>query len=110
MLRDIYLYKAIFYKEQKDFYNAYENIKMHFRYRDTITSGETQTKIAELQTQYDTEKKDFEITRLSADQQIKQLELEKQQAVIAGNKEEAKRKQNEIDLLVQGRELQQLKI
>jgi len=110
LLRDIYLYKAIFYKEQKDFYNAYENIKMHFRYRDTITSEETQTKIAELQTQYDTEKKDFEITRLSADQQIKQLELEKQQAVIAGNKEEAKRKQNEIDLLIQGRELQQLKI
>ena len=110
LLRDIYYYKTIFYKEHKDFYNAYENIKLYIRYRDTVTSEETQTKIAELQTQYETEKKDNEITRLNADQQIKQLELEKQQAVIAGNKEEAKRKQNEIDLLVQGRELQQLKI
>ncbi|HEV7780174.1 MAG TPA: ATP-binding protein, partial [Chitinophagaceae bacterium] len=44
------------------------------------------------------------------DQRIKQLEIEKQKAVIAGNTAAALQKQNEIDLLFKSQELQDIKI
>lgn len=109
-LRDIYLHKAIFYKDRKDFYNAYESYKVYVKYKDSIVNTETLGKMADIETRYETEKKDKAIVQLNAEQKIKQLELEKQKAVIAGNLEESKRKQNEIDLLVRSTELQDLKI
>jgi two-component system, NarL family, sensor histidine kinase UhpB len=80
------------------------------RYKDSIMNAETLSKMADIETKYETEKKDKAIVQLNAAQRIKQLELEKQKAIIAGNLEESKRKQNEIDLLVRSAELQQLKI
>jgi two-component system, NarL family, sensor histidine kinase UhpB len=109
-LRDIFASKANYYKNRSDFKSAYENLKLFYTYRDSIINKETETNIADLQLKYQTEKKDNEITRLNADQKIKHLELEKQQAIIAGNMQEAQRKQNEIDLLTKSRELQELKI
>ena len=72
-----------------------------------------------MQTQYETEKKDNEITKLNAEQKLKQLKIEqlhterklaqlaieKQQAEIAGNKLLAKQKEDEIMLLSKEREL-----
>ena len=109
-LRDIFGSKASYYKNRSDFKSAYDNLKLYYAYRDSVINQQTQTNIASLQLKYQTEKKDNEITRLNADQKIKRLELEKQQAIIAGNMQEAQRKQNEINLLVQARELQDLKI
>ena len=60
--------------------------------------------------QFQKEKKDREIARLNNDQKIKQLELEKQEAVIAGNFLEAKRKEDQIKLLSQEKELQDLEL
>jgi two-component system, NarL family, sensor histidine kinase UhpB len=80
------------------------------KYKDSILNTETLSKIADIETKYETEKKDKAIVELNAEQKIKQLELEKQKAIIAGNIEESKRKQNEIDLLVRSTELQELKI
>lgn len=108
--RDFYGSKAAYYKNQGDFTNAYEELKKYHLYKDSIVNEATQTNIAELQTKYETEKKDQSIATLNAEQKIRKLELEKQKAVIAGNREEAKRKQNEIDLLVQSKQLQELKI
>lgn len=109
-LRDIYLNKAIFYKDYKDFYNAYENYKKYILYRDSILNTETNEKIADIQARYETEKKDNEISRLNASERIKELQIEKQQAVIVGNVLEAEKKQNEIELLSSAKELQDLKI
>jgi two-component system sensor histidine kinase UhpB len=109
-LRDINLHKAIFYKNYKDFYNAYESYKAYIVYRDSIVNSETLAKIADIETKYETEKKDRAIQQLNAEQKIKQLELEKQKAIIARNMLEAKRKQDEIDLLVRSAELQELRI
>ena len=108
--RDFYGSKSAYYKNQGDYKNAYEEIRKYYLYRDSLVNETTQTNIAELQTKYETEKKDRSIATLNAEQKIRQLELEKQKAVIAGNREEAKRKQNEIDLLVQSKQLQELKI
>jgi two-component system, NarL family, sensor histidine kinase UhpB len=123
-IRDGYVNKTVFYKIRGDYYNAYENIKKFHLYKDSIINEKTQTNVAEIQTKYDTEKKDNEIARLNTekkinslqieqlntDQQIKQLAIEKQQAVIAGNILLAKQKEDEIKLLSQKRALQDLEI
>jgi two-component system, NarL family, sensor histidine kinase UhpB len=123
-IRDAYISKTIFYKIRSDFYNAYENIKKYHSYKDSIITGNTQTNIAELQTKYETEKKDNEITRLyneqkikqlqidklNTEQRIKQLAIEKQNAIITGNKLLAKQKEDEINLLSKERELLDLEV
>lgn len=108
--RDYYGSKSSYYRVLGDYKNAYEELKKYHLYKDSLVNETTQTNIAELETKYETEKKDRSIATLNAEQKIRQLELEKQKAVIAGNAEEAKRKQNEIDLLLQAQQLQQLKI
>jgi signal transduction histidine kinase len=110
LLRDLYASKASSYSKMSDYKNAYDNLKKHYLYRDSLISTETATNIAELQTKYETEKKDNEISRLNTAQQIKQLEIQKQKAIIAGNKLEAKQKENEITLLSQQQELRDVRI
>jgi two-component system, NarL family, sensor histidine kinase UhpB len=110
LLRDLYMSKASNYIKFNDYKSAYDNLKKHYLYRDSIVSEKTITNIAELQTKYETEKKDNEISKLTTAQKIKQLEIEKQKAVIAGNKVAALQKQNEIDLLSKSRELGDIKI
>jgi two-component system sensor histidine kinase UhpB len=109
-LRDAYLNKAIFFKIRGDFYNAYENIKKYFLYKDSVVSENTKTAIAELETKYQTEKKDQQINQLNTSQKITQLEIEKQKAIISGNLLQAKQKQSEIDLLFKSKALQDLRI
>jgi signal transduction histidine kinase/tetratricopeptide (TPR) repeat protein len=110
LLRDLYGTKAGYYSRVNDFKNAYDNLKKYYSYRDSIVSAETATNIAELQTRYDTEKKDNEISRLNTDQKIKQLEIERQKAIISGNRLEAKEKENAIKLLSQQQELRDIRI
>ena len=123
-IRDGYINKTIFFKIRGDFYNAYENIKKFHLYKDSVINEKTQTNIAEIQTKYDTEKKDNEITRLNTEQKInalqieqlntgqklQELAIEKQQALIAGNLLLAKQKEDEIKLLSQKRAMQDLEI
>lgn len=108
--RDYYGSHSSYYKTLGDYKNAYESLRKYHLYKDSMVNEATQTNIAELQTKYETEKKDRAIAALNAEQKIRQLELEKQKAIIAGNQEEAKRKQNEINFLVQAQQLQDLKI
>ncbi|XVJ66047.1 MAG: tetratricopeptide repeat protein [Lacibacter sp.] len=106
VLRNVYLYLSEFYRVRKDASLAYDYYRKHILYRDSLNNVEVNTKIAALQTQFETEKKDFEINRLNTLQRIKQLEIEKQKAIIGGNQLEALQKQNEIDLLSKTQELQ----
>lgn len=109
-LRDIYYNLTIFNKRQNNFAGAYTNFKNYINYRDSIVKENTQADIAEIQTKYETAKKDNKIMQLNADQRIKSLQIEKQNALLAGNKLEAARKEKEIELLSQARELQELRI
>ncbi len=109
-LRDAYLQRAIFYKDRKNFYNAYEDFKKYIKYRDEVVNKETTERIAELETQYETQKKEDKILQLDNEKRIQQLEIEKQQATIKGNLLEAAEAQHNIDLLTQARQLQELKL
>ena len=109
-LKDLYFYMSNFYSRKKNFEAAYVNYKKHILYRDSIASEVKQQNIDELEKKYQTAKKDIEIERLNADQRIKQLEIEKQKAIINGNLLEARQKENEINLLQQQQQLQNLKL
>jgi signal transduction histidine kinase len=110
LLRDYHGTRASYYRRANDFLNAFESQKLYYTYRDSLVSEETETNIIELQTKYETEKKDNEISRLNTEQRIRQLEIEKQRATIAGNKLEALQKENEILLLSQRQQLQDNRI
>lgn len=109
-LRDLYFQLSDYYREQQNYAAAYDHYRSYILYRDSIVADNTKTSIAEINTRYETEKKDLEITRLHTAQQIRQLEIEKQRAVIEGNAALALQKQNEIDLLSKNRELQEAQI
>lgn len=109
-LKDVYFYLSEFHRKKQNFPAAYENYKKHILYRDSLISSEKEEKIAELEARYETNRKDNEIIRLNNEKKIKQLEIEKQKAIIEGNMASALQKQNEIDLLSKSRELQQIKI
>lgn len=109
-LRDVYYHLILFYKAHNNYKEAYDNFKMYIDYRDSIINENTRTNIAEIETKYQTAKKDAEIEKLNAGQRIKELQIEKQNALIASNHLETQRKEKEIQLLSQAKELQELKI
>lgn len=109
-LKDVYLYLSGYYSKKKNYEEAYNAYKKHILYRDSLLNADKDEMLAEIETRYKTEIKDNEISRLNADQKIKQLQIEKQKALIAGNTLEAQKKENEIELLSKAKELQELKI
>lgn len=101
---------SAFYLSHNEYEKAYTNYKKYILYRDSITLKSNLSKIEEIKTQYETEKKDNEIVKLNTLQRLKQLQIEKQNAVINGNLIEAEKKQNEIELLSKEKQLQDFKI
>jgi two-component system, NarL family, sensor histidine kinase UhpB len=99
-----------FYQARSQYKEAYESYRQYIIYRDSIKDFSTLSRIEEIRTQYETEKKDNEITRLKTQEQIRQLEIEKQKAIIDGNMLLAKRKEDEIKLLSQQQELRDARI
>ncbi|MNK28865.1 Sensor histidine kinase DesK [compost metagenome] len=99
-----------FYTSMKNFQKAYENYKQHILYRDSIIEKSNLSKIEEVRVKYETEKKDTEITKLITSERLKQLKIEKQKALIAGNVLLAKQKQSEIELLSKEKQLQDLRL
>jgi signal transduction histidine kinase len=77
-LRDAYYFAAISYKERKDFANAYEHLKKYIKVRDEIADEETVATIAELETKYETQKKEEQIRQLNNEKLIQDLKLERQ--------------------------------
>lgn len=109
-LRDAYLQLSNFYKDHRNYQEAYNAYNKHILYRDSLINDRTKASIAEIETKYKTEKKDNEIARLNAAQRIKELQLEKQDVLIAANLLEAQRRKKEIESLSQAKEVQELKI
>jgi signal transduction histidine kinase len=76
--RDAYFHTAIFFKDRKDYYQAYEYLKKYYKARDELLDKEKEGTIAELETKYQTEKKEEQIKRMSDEKLIQDLRLEKQ--------------------------------
>lgn len=70
---------ADYYKQQQNFEKAFYYFQQYIAYKDSIQNREVITKIAEIEQQYQTARKDNEIAKLQADQLNKQLTLTKQE-------------------------------
>jgi|GEM_PF-367757 len=75
-LRDLYLYRTVFYRDRKDYFLAYDNLKKYYSYKDSIAGQETKRNIAEIQARYETEKKDEEIR--AQEQELRLAKTEKE--------------------------------
>jgi len=109
-LKDVYSFMSDYYQRKKNYEESYKSYKKHITYRDSILNVEKETMIADIQTKYETGKKDNEIAKLNSDQRIQQLEIEKQKVIIMSNALTALQKQSEVDLLSKSQELQNISI
>lgn len=109
-ISNVYEKMSNFFLSHNDFFNAYQYFKIFTSYKDTIAAGSNMANIEKIRIEFETEKKENEIQRLNSEQKIKTLQIEKQNALIAGNLLEAQKKQKEIELLSNAGELQELKI
>ncbi|MFN4147173.1 MAG: tetratricopeptide repeat protein [Runella sp.] len=108
ILRDIFASKATYFKNMGDYKNAYEfNLKYEVL-KDSIESAKLRLSIAEMETKYDVERKDFQLAQLHAERTIRQLELDRQKALLEGNRLEAQRKEAQIKLLNKEKQLREI--
>jgi serine phosphatase RsbU (regulator of sigma subunit) len=79
------------------FENSFENLKKYIVIKDSIFSENANKQITEMQTKYETEKKDIEIERINKEQELKQLkfEYEKKQSQAKNEKEKQELKYEE---------------
>ncbi len=81
-IRDNYDFLARLEQTRGNFQKALGYTTLMHSYKDTILNEATASRIAELQTQYETEKKDSEIKTLKAEAQIKELEIANTRIVV----------------------------
>lgn len=106
LFQAFYSSKSGFYKNHRDFYNALVSAQMNFNYRDSLFSEKTKTNVEDLKLKYETEKKDLQLSKLSAEQKQRELELDKQNKLIQISNLLNIKGQQEITLLKQDQELQ----
>lgn len=89
---------------------ALKHYKLYTLYKDSITNEESNKQVSQLKIQFETEKKDKEIALLNKDNEIKSLQLIKQEATLRNSRLEAEKNQTQILLLNTSNELQQLSL
>lgn len=73
---------AELYFDLKDFKGSAENYKKYNTIKDSLFKTESTRTISEMQTRYDTEKKENEINLLKSKQEVKDQELSRQRVII----------------------------
>lgn len=76
-IRHSYLGLAELNKETRNLTKAYDYLLLHNEIKDSIINEANQEAIAEMQTRYETEKKEQEIALLTRENEIKELQIEK---------------------------------
>jgi signal transduction histidine kinase len=107
-IRDAYKGLADVYYEQRNFEQALENYKLFMAYNDSIFNEQTFKQAEQFKIQYETEKKDKEIALISKENEIKSLQLTKQEAILRNSRLESEKNQTQILLLNTSNEVQQL--
>jgi serine phosphatase RsbU (regulator of sigma subunit) len=80
-IRDAYENFASVYKKRKDFDKALQYTQLLYEVKDSILNKENFKQVTELNTRYETEKKEKEILLLTKDQQLSSKILKEQQLV-----------------------------
>ncbi|MBU0765856.1 MAG: tetratricopeptide repeat protein, partial [Bacteroidetes bacterium] len=82
LLRAIYELQAKNYESLSDYKTAYSYFHLYSEVKDTIINEESRKQIAEMQTKYETEKKEKEIELLNKEKQLQAVEIEKRDAEV----------------------------
>ncbi|MBK0384251.1 sensor histidine kinase [Pedobacter sp. SD-b] len=75
MEMDALLELSINYRNLKDYHKAYTFFKSYTEVKDSITQTSNKTEIAELQTKYDTDRREQKISRLNQENTIQKLTI-----------------------------------
>ena len=78
ILKESYIYLSELYTAKSNFQKALDFYKLYSSIKDSIFNEESDKHIAEMQTKYETEKKEKEITLLQRDNEIQRLEVDRQ--------------------------------
>lgn len=81
-LRDSYLELAVLFQQQNDYANALSYYKKYKEANDGVFNEKNSRRLAELQTQFDLERKEKEISILKKNQEIRALDLGRQRGFI----------------------------
>ena len=80
-ISDTYKELALTYSDEGDFKNAFQNYQKYSTLKDSVYNENTQKQFSEMQTKYETEKKQKEIELLNKDKIINEAELKKQTVI-----------------------------
>jgi hypothetical protein len=86
LLLDAYKGLAEANEKMSDYKNAYKYHQLYSKFKDSIFNEKSSKQIAEMQTKYETEKKEQQISLLQKQKQIQSLESSKQQEQAAKEK------------------------
>ncbi len=78
LIRENYAIYSDLYAAKRDYQKSLEYYKLSSKVKESIFTGETNARIADMQTEYETEKNQKEIELLKKDNAIKELELNQQ--------------------------------
>lgn len=81
-IKQAYFFLSDYYDKVGNTQQAYESFQYFHAYSDSINNEDVNEKVAEMQTQYETEKKEQEILTLSQQNQISALKIEQRNAQI----------------------------
>jgi two-component sensor histidine kinase len=105
------------YRVLKDFYElfgdsakAYRNFVSYYLLTDSLDNIQRMKSLDDMKEKYESAKKENEIRQLLADKKIAQLTLERKNALIAGNLQDARVKEAQIALLEKEKIIQLLKL
>lgn len=84
LLAHIYDLRANIYAENSNYFDAYKTLRKYIKYKDSIYSENITNQIAEMQTKYDTEKKEHEIELQNKEIEQKNTELTFQRKILYG--------------------------
>lgn len=81
-LKNSYQVLAHTYEKSGDFHKAYQYHKIYSDIKDSLLNEESSKQITEMQTKYETEKKEQQITLLNKDKELQEAQLNRQKIVI----------------------------
>ncbi|MBN1448153.1 MAG: tetratricopeptide repeat protein [Bacteroidetes bacterium] len=90
--------------------DAHEHWEKFAVLKDSIVQSRHDTRFESLLVEFDAERKDHEIARLTSDRELQRLEMERQRETLRREQLEALRRRQELELLSQDHEIQNLEL
>lgn len=109
-LKDSYKTFENVYVQKGDYQKAYEYHVKYFQAYDSLNNAKARQEVLDLQTKYDTDKKQKEIELLSARERMQGLAFEKQNALLMFERLQLEQKGKEVELLNKDKSLKEAEL